>query len=141
MSQNQINIYPPAEPITYNKETQTANTYDLPVNEDNDDEEEHDKSQQEQNYKKKLRSKKPKREKPLAYYDDIFIYDTFEWEDEVAPEDGMSNGNGSEFTKELNLENLNFLETQLGLNENFFNDTNKLINGIQNSGLRTICVK
>lgn len=126
---DQVDIYP-YEPITYNKETQTINSYDLPSNADNDTESIKDENEG---------SNKPKRrkkDKPLAYYDDIFVYDTLQWEDEYEFNQNDLN-DADDISKQLNLDSLNLLETQLHLNENFMlNDANnnKLIGAIQNLG-------
>ena len=48
-----------------------------------DDADSSDQSPSKQNTKKK---KKPK-PVPLAFYEDVFVYDTFQWEDEFTPFD------------------------------------------------------
>ena len=127
--------------ITYNKETQTRNSYDFPDEGNTEmlgEEFSGDTKQRgdpEQSSRKKKRAKHREVNKPLAYYDDIFIYDTFEWEDEVA-EDDVNSSEGFDIAKELNLDALTFMDAQLNLNDNYLlQDTNKLIKGIQNLGL------
>ena len=126
-------------PITYTKETQTVNSYDFPATQssdiDSDPNSESAEPKLKRNKQNRKRHKKDdngkhNKEEP---YDNIFIYDTLQWEDEYE-----FNPDEIDINKQLNLDSLNLLETQLNLNENFLiNDSsnNRLIAGINNLGL------
>ena len=65
-----------------------------------------------------------RKEKPLAYYDDIFVYDTLQWEDEFNnPTDSVADQ--LDLNKHLNLESLSLIESQL--NSNKINSRNEII--------------
>ena len=113
-----VDIYP-NEPITYSKATQTMFSNDWAANHSPTNEYEDNFSHQ-----KAKPSKRMRKEKPLAYYDDIFVYDTLQWEDEFNnPSDSAVDH--LDLNKHLNLESLSLIESQL--NSNKINSRNEII--------------
>lgn len=108
MDKHKLSIFP-QEIITYNKETQTHNIYDLECDTQNT------------NLKNQSSKNKTKKEKPLAYYDDIFVYDTLQWEDEYEfnPEEMDQ---VPDITKQLNVDSLSLIESHLNFKDAYFND-------------------
>ncbi|CAF0744585.1 unnamed protein product [Brachionus calyciflorus] len=80
---NKIDILP-VEKIRYAKETQTkVSLFDESSHPD--DEDLGNMADSSQNTPVKSNNKNKKKPQPLAFYEDVFVYDTFQWEDEFTP--------------------------------------------------------
>jgi len=123
-----VNIYPD-EKIKYSKECQTIESVTDMLNETNlkngTDEEENDSHNESSKSKSKLYfffaylsldfdltklNQEKQKLKPLAYYEEIFVYDTFQWEDEFEQEHPKSKSLNEQIDKSLtdNLEKNSF---------------------------------